>query len=540
MARVVLRGTTRPETASSEEDMERTWSDEQNPIFGWFATGAGNLVIRARAGTGKTTTVVEGINRAHDGRILLAAFNKVIADELQSRIRKPGAEAKTLHALGFQFLRQAWPKAKVERKGEGISRKYGLADRVLPARAPQSLRRAVADLHTAGRDQLVNHTVATLLPLAFKQDIVLTGELEDLGYTEDDLAGFALSCIELAAERTEVIDFADMIFLPLRHKWTQRRYDLVVIDECQDMNLAQIALAQSVARDRIVVVGDDRQCLYSWRGADADSLDRLKKLLKAQELGLKTTFRCPKTVVALAAQLVPDFVAAPAAPEGVVRRVNGVADALSAVGIGDFILSRTNAPLVPLCLTLLKRGVPARVRGRDIAAGLTALCKRLETKSGARELPELLTALSVWCHDIFTATTRKVEAGKLEEEQATELISDAQQRLDTIVALADGLASIRELYSRFDTLFSDSNPVSQVTLSTVHRAKGLEADRVWLLESTFRRKVPCGLDGASETRWREGDEEQNIRYVAITRAKRELVWVPGDLGDIEQQEDSAP
>lgn len=62
--------------------------------------------------------------------------------------------------------------------------------------------------------------------------------------------------------------------------------------------------------------------------------------------------------------------------------------------------------------------------------------------------------------------------------------------------------------------------------STVHRAKGLEADRVWLLETTFKAKRRGEDEGDG---WRSGAEEANIRYVAITRSKHELVWLQGDL-----------
>jgi DNA helicase IV len=97
---------------------------------------------------------------------------------------------------------------------------------------------------------------------------------------------------------------------------------LVIIDEAQDMNASQLLLAMKSCKKggRIAVVGDDRQAIYGFRGADSNSLDRLKGELVAHELGLTTTYRCPKVVVAGAARLVPDYTAAPAAPEGEMLR----------------------------------------------------------------------------------------------------------------------------------------------------------------------------------------------------------------------------
>jgi superfamily I DNA/RNA helicase len=96
------------------------------------------------------------------------------------------------------------------------------------------------------------------------------------------------------------IDFTDMIFLPVANNWIRPQYDMVVVDEAQDMNTCQLAIAQGLARNRVVVVGDDRQAIYGFRGADSGSLDRLKDELKATELGLTTTYRCGRGIVALA------------------------------------------------------------------------------------------------------------------------------------------------------------------------------------------------------------------------------------------------
>src|SRR5207249_57292 len=67
-----------------------------------------NFVVRARAGTGKTTTIIEGVNRAPEQSILLCAFNKKIAEELNRQLNNPRAEAKTLHSLGLQMIRREW------------------------------------------------------------------------------------------------------------------------------------------------------------------------------------------------------------------------------------------------------------------------------------------------------------------------------------------------------------------------------------------------------------------------------------------------
>jgi superfamily I DNA/RNA helicase len=109
---------------------ERIWSAQQEAIFGWFenslvppGTFSQNLVVRARAGTGKTTTILEAILHAPEAKILLCAFNKRIAEELTARLSATGsnAVAKTLHSVGFGLVSSDW-SASCTRRVERLFR----------------------------------------------------------------------------------------------------------------------------------------------------------------------------------------------------------------------------------------------------------------------------------------------------------------------------------------------------------------------------------------------------------------------------------
>ena len=127
-----------------------TWSDQQQKIFGWFSkslpVNSDHLVVRARAGTGKTTTIIEGIKHAPESSILLAAFNKRIATELEVRLEGTNAEAKTLHSIGFSFLRRYWSSIGVEKRNG--ARQLTLAEQVCGTRAPESVIKLVGTLHS--------------------------------------------------------------------------------------------------------------------------------------------------------------------------------------------------------------------------------------------------------------------------------------------------------------------------------------------------------------------------------------------------------
>lgn len=497
--------------AATRATNERIWSAQQGAIFDWFRSGTGNLVVRARAGTGKTTTILEGINHAPEQMILLAAFNKKIAIELTEKLRNENAEAKTLHSVGYGLVMKQWGRVNLD-----PLRSERLANDVVGFGAPGPAINLVKRLAALGKNMMPFATKDQLMELAELHDVEPTPDLLEHGYDLDRIAFHAVEAMEAAAEKDKErsIDFDDMVYLPVRNKWLRGRFDMVVIDECQDMNATQIALAMGVcARDgRIAVVGDDCQAIYGFRGADSTSLDRLKKELRATELGLTITYRCPKQVVAIAKQLVPDYTAAPTAPEGVVRTI-GEETMLMEAQPGDFILSRKNAPLASICIALLKMGKRARMEGKDIGKGIQALVKSLRPKS----IPHLLERLKTW-------REKEVERAKANPKTVEARVTTINDKADLLIVLCEGMTGLQQLDQRITDLFSDFGEVGsdKIVCSSIHRSKGLETDRVYILQNTLALRFP--VKNPKEAAARKV-EERNIKYVGVTRAKKELVWV---------------
>lgn len=488
---------------------ERKWSEQQTKIFEWFNKGQGNLVVRARAGTGKTTTILEGIGHAPEQKILLAAFNKRIAEELTQKLRNPCADAKTLHSIGFGFVMRNWSNVRLDdERGERNARK------AMGPKAPDPMVRLVTRLASKAKGMCPFPTTENLIDIAYEFDLDPDEQWEEDGWTVEAIANYANAAMANACQKDGTLDFDDMIYVPLANKWVKGRWDLVVIDEAQDMNASQIMMAMGVCKPggRVAVVGDDRQAIYGFRGADSGSIDRLKKELKACELGLTITYRCPKLIVDLARTQVADFYSAPEAIDGKISTVPYEKFGPLAQ-IGDFVLSRKNAPLAKVCLSLLKSGKRAKIEGKDIGRGLVSIIKKLNAKS----MPDFLTKLSRW-EDKQVA---RLEATKKKSAEAKmEVVHD---QADTLRSLSEGLSGVRELETRITELFADKGDgnASYVVCSSVHRAKGLEADRVFILKDTlypnYGKKAPVG--GSTE--------EHNIFYVAVTRAKKELTWVVG-------------
>lgn len=476
----------------------KTWTAQQQAIFSWFKnSGASkNLVVRARAGTGKTTTIVEAVKYAPEGKILLAAFNKEIQNELSARVSDDRVQCKTLHSLGFGFIRYAWKNVSIDNYGE---RAMKLARGAAPT-APENIVRLISDLHTKVREVApFARTASDVAEVAYRFDLL--PDSEETVWTDEKVFYAALTAVREASRRTNVIDFADMIFLPLVCDLVRPWFSLVVVDEAQDMTVAQLTLAvRSCKRDgRIVVVGDDWQAIYAFRGADAGSLDRLKEELKATELGLTTTYRCPKSHVALCQSIVPDFTAAAINGEGTIAWIQK-GDLFGKVQPGDFVISRTNAPLVEVCLGLLRAGVRATIRGRDIGKGIVALINKFR----AVDVNDLLTQLKGWAN-------KESDRAKSRGAKGEARLTFVQQQVELIDALCVDLDRVADLKARVETLFSDEGN-AKVVCTTVHKVKGLEATNTFVLEGTLRQS---------------SREEKAISYVALSRSKQSMTFVKG-------------
>lgn len=490
----------------------RAWSGQQREIFDWFSDAKDHLVVRARAGSGKTTTIIEGLTGAPETRILVAAFNKRIQEELASRLTNPHAEAKTLHGVGYACVRRFWENVPI---ASGNKRAFALAEAVCGGQAPDPIKRLVATLVTKAREIAPHATeVGQLTEMAVTFECEPDEEWADAGWGLEYVEARTLEAMELAAAKKpgDGIDFADMLYLPVRNHWLTKWYDLVVVDEAQDMTVTQLEIAQGVCGGRIAVVGDDRQAIYAFRGADSSSLDRLKAELWATELGLTVTYRCGRVIAEAAKRLVPDLEASPTAPEGEIRTVPTIEAVIGMAVAGDFVLSRTNAPLAKVAMACIRAQKRVRIQGKDIGAGLKALVRKLMTGKAAQSIPAFLERLVVW-------EQREVErAFKMDRDDQAENIRD---KAETLRVLTDGVTGPRELEARLDTLFSDDGGAGAIVCSSVHKAKGLEASRVFVLRPTL---YPKPRKGQVQTPARLREEE-NIEYVAITRAQQTLVWV---------------
>lgn len=493
-------------------------STQQKRALQEFKTGTRPVTFRARAGTGKTYIICLGVEYMPEERIVICAFNVRIKDELNKRITNPAVKVQTLHSLGLGIVRAYWPNVAV---GEGKARANYLTLKVCGLKTPDQVKRLVTRLHSYAREAMPLATgPGDLIDAAMDQECEPDPHWAHQGYDTEYVCEKAYAAMEAATVGPVAeIDYSDMIFLPVRNKWLNPMFDAVIVDEAQDMSMAQLLICEGVCSGRLILVGDDRQAIYGFRGADSGSLDRLKKKLDAVELGLTTTYRCGKVIVEEAKKIVPDFEAGPYNPEGEIQTI--VFDKLvDTVTPGDFVLSRTNAPLADVAMALVRKGVPVRIIGRDIGTGLKGLVNKLSRWGDVQDINQLIQAVQEW-------SIRECERMIAADKEGR--VPGIRDRAETILTLAADADSANAVLARIEELFAeDLKPHQMVSCSSVHRAKGLEADRVFVLQDTLRTggfgHKSKAMDPADMP-----DEEENIKYVAITRAKNTLVWVVGGV-----------
>lgn len=289
----------------------------------------------------------------------------------------------------------------------------------------------------------------------------------------------------------------------------------VLVHNCQDLNAAQYWLVDRLHRGgRLITVGDPRQAVYGFRGADREAYRRLIDASPVQ-LSLPISYRCPVSVIELAREVVPDIEPAPGAPDGTVT-LHEYNDMLDEVAPGDFVLSRTNAPLIATLLKLVRRNVPTVITGRDFGKSLVSLVE----KSKADDMPSLSRWLGGW----FEKEQKRLLPefpGRLER---------ARDRCACLRELVSWCSTVPELIDKIEEMFDDTDMTSKVVCSTVHKAKGLERDCVWMLTDTF---------GYPEVKpWMDVWSEENIWYVAVTRAKKQLCRVETPVSEILGQAQS--
>ncbi|WP_216326024.1 UvrD-helicase domain-containing protein [Deinococcus aestuarii] len=492
---------------------------------------AQHVMVRATAGSGKTTTLTEAAWHLPDpAGAVYFVYNKHATQGVQGRL-PPGLPARTLHAHGMGQLARTGQALDLQAdKTLILLRELGLLDALGEGASPRSLRALTftalrawdlyreLDLSLNSADDL-----ALLLSLVPWPQMDQRAGMERPLASERDRAGFLAGVLESLRHASReaflqrgLIDHTDMLWLPLGLGLGRGQVRTALVDEAQDLTplrqqfVLHVTGLRTLHPGRLILCGDPSQAIYSYAGADPGGLVRLAREIGARELPLSVSFRCPRSVVAIA-QTVSDFI------EPVKGAAEGTVEHLPAKDLdlrrGDVVLCRLNAPLIRLALDLLTQGRSVYVTGRDLEARLVSAAQEAFPEAfTAERVPVLVSALQ---ERRAAPMKRALERG---EWQAKRQLSDLRDLCRCLTVLAEqvsgqGPGTVDAIRALLATLYRSGG---EVTLSTVHKAKGLEWPRVTVL---YPELMPLAMG--------DPEEERCVQFVAYTRAQQTLRFAYG-------------
>jgi len=502
-----------------------------------------HLIVRALAGTGKTHLLVQGTKKLQGtykadltikpsqqqieiwkqfsigkkpSAVCLAAFSTAAKEEICRRMMPTKEyDVRTIHSLGLESIRNA-----VGKSGGVCTVDVRKMDHII-----QDIHSGVS-VYTLNRQKPGYITaVKELVKLAKYRGLldVDDGVLSDLaneygistGVYTYSIFNIVEQVLNRCLEDNETIDFNDMVWIPIVDSLPVKRYDLLLVDEAQDLNHCQQQLALR-SGERIIAVGDKHQAIYGFAGADTSSIETMfqhlseepefiKEFSGCKVLPLTISRRCSQAVTEEARKIVPEFETSKQCLQGSVQSSPHF-DAKP----GDIILCRINAPLLGHALRLVSEKVPVRIIGQNVRVRLLHLIDILHPED-TKHLLRLLTKY------------REMELRKLEREKKyTDAAAIAiKDQCSCLQILCNETDSIGELTDLLKSLFEEKDEKT-VRLSSIHRAKGLEAMDVYIVEPQL---LPHPL---AHSKW-QLEQERNLEYVAITRCRHRLVYVESSV-----------
>lgn len=476
-----------------------TPTPEQAAIVDAAVGSADNLLVMALAGAAKTSTLVLIAEALPKTEMLCLSFNKKIAMEMTERLPS-NCKAMTLNSLGHRVWMDATGRRLRIEAGKTGDILKSLVDDL-----PREDKRAAYDnfgelIRTIDFGKACGYVPEGKFPRAK----ALMDDEEFFAHLDYELTPLEVDLVQMATTLSirqafeGLCDFGDQVFMPTIFHGAFPRYPLVLVDEAQDLSALNHATLRKLAKKRLIAVGDPCQAIYGFRGAHEDSMSKLGQDFSMTELALTVSFRCPTSIVEHARWRAPMMKWPEWAKPGEVRHLHQ----WSHQDLPDqaVIICRNNAPLFSCAIKLLQQGRPIELAKNDIGKALLRVMK----KFGDSKMPTALLRQKIteW-EEAQIKKAKKRGEGSIHDRAACMRVFAMQGE-----NLGDALAYAEHL-------FASRGPVK---LMTGHGSKGLEFNEVFFLDEFL-----VGDEG----------QEQNLRYVIITRAKQRLTYVRSENFHVE-------
>lgn len=517
-----------------------TPSKYQKDIFNFIKNGTENAIISAVAGSGKTTTLVKALEQIpSDKTVLFLAFNKSIADELKVRVpQTSNITVKTVHGFGYTVLRNQF-EVEIDNKKYGKMLKDIISFHTNKTKSSiekykfdkthlayiSKMSSAVKTDEGDNKDffgdviNLTNlgrlHLIDTEIKLNGIEKLNELAKIHSVG-NEDGESEVAWYLIKLGSSYVNEIDYTDMVYLPnVLHVLQTEVYDFVFIDECQDLNTCQRHLMEKAIKPetgRFIAVGDPKQAIYGFAGADYESFKKLCDIPNTIQLPLSVTYRCGTSIIDMIKHINPFIKTVTKARAGEVLHNFSYKD----IQDGDMVLCRQTFPVVSLCIKLLSEGKRAYIVGSDIGLSLIKMIGDCQRVSEEFNMTNVFSRLYNEKSKIIDKLMKNHGISKSEALEDSFVIM-YNEKIQVIEALSKDITDPNEVIAKIHGIFSDTKKVG-ICLSTIHKSKGLESDRVFILQRELMPSKYATLPWQME-------QEDNLMYVAYTRAKNTLGFI---------------
>lgn len=540
-------------------------STYQQDILDFFLNNPqSNMLVNALAGSGKSTTacMLSEHSKTSD---LYIAFNASVVEEFKKKIKNPKTKVMTMHSLAYSIMlynvEQESKDSGEKPKGFGSQRSkrtvsldnfkpHKILDEEITKRYGRYIEFAKRVFLKDNYVNLYNLCRLTLTDMSSNKDVsrlindhVLFLYYGDEGYSAPDISEITstLKILDTKSkqqfETQGVIDFTDMLWITFNKlkydNWEVPYWALytnIYCDEVQDFSNIQLNFLKFIKRTkgRYVFIGDFHQAIYNFAGANAQAFNQIPKMFAPVEtFDLPICYRCAKSHLSrVNREYGIPILPCDNAPMGFVKTIdkNKISEYAKA---GDMVISRKNKWIAEVVLDLARNGTPIFIEDKEMVEAIKRQILSSKCTSVGTLEKFLQKVISNYNKKLFEIVSKNAREGGHEEEHL-EAVAEANSKIDNTSFLLEILKGYLENHASSDSVSKFSNFIDKllnttpspncVRLCSIHKAKGLEATNVFVLNEA---KINYDFRNSKE----QNIQEKNLSYIATTRAKEGLYLV---------------
>lgn len=540
-------------------------STYQQDILDFFLNNPqSNMLVNALAGSGKSTTacMLSEHSKTSD---LYIAFNASVVEEFKKKIKNPKTKVMTMHSLAYSIMlynvEQESKDSGEKPKGFGSQRSkrtvnldnfkpHKILDEEITKRYGRYIEFAKRGFLKDNYVNLYNLCRLTLTDMSSNKDVsrliddhVLFLYYGDEGYSAPDISEITstLKILDTKSrqqfETQGVIDFTDMLWITFNKlkydNWEVPYWALytnIYCDEVQDFSNIQLNFLKFIkrAKGRYVFIGDFHQAIYNFAGANAQAFNQIPKMFAPVEtFDLPICYRCAKSHLSrVNREYGIPILPRDDAPMGFVKTIdkNKISEYAKA---GDMVISRKNKWIAEVVLDLARNGTPIFIEDKEMVGAIKRQILSSKCTSVGTLEKFLQKVISNYNKKLFEIVSKNIREGGHEEEHL-EAVTETNSKIDNTSFLLEILEGYLEHHASSDSVSKFSNFIDKllnttpspncVRLCSIHKAKGLEATNVFVLNEA---KINYDFRNSKE----QNIQEKNLSYIATTRAKEGLYLV---------------